>query len=49
MVPHESNKEVAYHTTQELICAVPEGLGLKAFAERVVITLLDDRLRVAFM
>jgi hypothetical protein len=49
MVPNETNKEVAYHTTQELICAVPEAFGLKAFAERVVITLLDDKLRVAFM
>lgn len=49
MIPAESNKEVAYHTTQELICAVPEAFGLKAFAEKVVICLLDDQLRNAFM
>lgn len=49
MVPDESNNLVAGFTTGELLYAVPKALGLKAFGERIVIALLEERVRIAML
>ncbi|KAF5371589.1 hypothetical protein D9758_003422 [Tetrapyrgos nigripes] len=49
MVTAESNHHVANYTLEELIYVLPETFGIKSFAKRVSITLLDDRVRVAMM
>ncbi|TFK38424.1 hypothetical protein BDQ12DRAFT_111542 [Crucibulum laeve] len=49
MVPAQSNKEVAKHTTDELLATVPESLGLKHFAEGITVCLLDETVRIAMM
>lgn len=47
MVPEDSNHELAGYTLGELLSAVPDALGLKGFAEKVSISLLDDIVREA--
>ena len=49
MVPEDSNHELADNTLDELLSAVPEAFGLKAFSKRVSIALLDDIVREAMM
>ena len=49
MVPDPANNKVAGFTTAEILCAIPDIFGLKALAERVVVCLLEERVRVAMM
>ena len=49
MVPDPINAEVASYTMNELLFAVPDAFGLKTFAQRVSICLLDDPVRVSMM
>ncbi|KAJ2929425.1 hypothetical protein H1R20_g7655, partial [Candolleomyces eurysporus] len=49
MVPAETNNLVAGYTVAELLYAVPKKFGMKAFAERVVIALLEERVRIAML
>jgi hypothetical protein len=49
MVPADSNYKTARHTLAELLAAVPEAFGLKAFAEKIAICLMEDRVREAMM
>ena len=49
MVPDPINAEVASYTLDELLFAVPEGFGLKTFAQRNSICLLDDAVRVSML
>ena len=49
MVPDPINAEVASYTLNELLFAVPEAFGLKAFAQRISICLLDDAVRVSML
>ncbi|PPQ96008.1 hypothetical protein CVT26_016170 [Gymnopilus dilepis] len=49
MVPEDSNHELADNTLDELLSAVPEAFGLKAFAKRVSIALLDNIVREAMI
>lgn len=49
MVPNETNHEVAEYTIEELLAAAPKAMGLRAFGERVVISLLEDFVRKAMM
>lgn len=48
MVPDQTNHEVALHTLDELLFAVPRG-PLRSFAERIIFALLEERLRVAML
>ena len=48
-VPDEANSIIAEHTMEEILCFVPSFLGIKAFASRVAICLLEDRVRVAML
>lgn len=49
MVPDETNNLVAGYTVAELLYAVPKKFGMKSFAERVVIALLEERVRIAML
>lgn len=49
MIPAETNRMVAEFTMDELLSAVPTSLGLKTFAQKGVIAVLDDNVRVAMM
>ena len=49
MVPDPINAEVASYTLNELLFAVPEAFGLKTFAQRVSICLLDDPVRISML
>ncbi|PPR04673.1 hypothetical protein CVT24_011890 [Panaeolus cyanescens] len=49
MLPADSNKQVALHTIDELLSAVPTTFGLKTFAQKGVIAVLDDNVRDAMM
>ena len=49
MVPNLTSAEVAGHTLDELLFAVPRAFGLKAFAQRISICFLDDVVRVSMM
>ena len=49
MIPAETNKEVAEHTMEEFLSAVPIRFGLRSFAVRVALCLLEDRVRVGMM
>ncbi|THU89140.1 hypothetical protein K435DRAFT_678567, partial [Dendrothele bispora CBS 962.96] len=49
MVPAESNHFVANYTLEELLHVLPARFGIKNFARRVSITLLDDIVREAMM
>ena len=49
MIPAETNKEVAGYTMTELLSAVPIRFGLRSFAVRVALCLLEDRVRVGMM
>lgn len=49
MVPAPTNAEVAAYTMDELLTAVPETFGLKTFAQRASICLLDESVRVSMM
>jgi hypothetical protein len=49
MVPDETNNLVAGYTVAELLYAVPRKFGMKAFAERIVIALLEERVRIAML
>ena len=48
-VPAETNKEVAEYTMAALLSAVPIRFGLRSFAVRVALRLLEDRVRVGMM
>jgi hypothetical protein len=47
MIPAESNRDVANYTTGELLFMVPT--VMRPFAERIIASLLEDRVRVAMM
>jgi len=49
MVPDPINAEVASYTLDELLFAVPEAFGLKTFAQRISICLLEDVVRVSML
>ena len=49
MVPDPTNAEVASYTLDELLFAVPYAFGLKKFAQRVSICLLEDVVRISMM
>lgn len=49
MVPAQTNHDVASLTTEELLHVVPESFGIKNFARKVSICLLDGRTRIAMM
>ncbi|KDR72939.1 hypothetical protein GALMADRAFT_73434 [Galerina marginata CBS 339.88] len=49
MVPADSNHELAGYTLDELLCAMPEAFGLKAFGVRVSVCLMDDIVREGMM
>jgi hypothetical protein len=49
MVPAQSNHDVAGYTTEELLHAVPEMFGIKNFARRISICLLEERVRIAML
>ena len=49
MVPDPINAEVASYTLNELLFAVPEAFGLKTFAQRISICLLEDPVRISML
>ncbi|TFK51574.1 hypothetical protein OE88DRAFT_1801631 [Heliocybe sulcata] len=49
MVPAASNRAVAQFTIDELLCFAPEKYGIKNFLQRIVVCLLETRVRVAMM
>jgi len=49
MAPAPTNAEIAGYTIDELLSAAPETFGIKTLAQRIVICLLDDTVRVAMM
>ena len=48
-VPTPTNREVAGYTMAELLHSVPSAFGIKAFASRITICCLEDRVRIATM
>ena len=49
MIPAETNKEVAEYTMAALLSAVPICFGLRSFAVRAALRLLEDRVKVGMM
>ena len=49
MVPAQTNRDVAGHTTDELLFGCPEKFGIKKFLRGVTVCLLDERVRIAMM
>ncbi|KAJ7059220.1 hypothetical protein C8F01DRAFT_1146409 [Mycena amicta] len=49
ILPAESNRDVARHTTNELLFPVPHVLGFRAFAEGFTRAMLDKPTRIAMM
>ena len=49
MVPEQSNHEIADSTVDELLFPIPEAFGLKKFAKRLAIGLLEDKVRESMM
>jgi hypothetical protein len=49
MVPCQDNHEVALHTINELVHAVPEAFGLKSFMRRVIFSTIEEPVRVAMV
>jgi len=49
MVPTTTNRDVAGCTMAELLHYVPSAFGIKAFATRIAICCLEDRVRIAMM
>ncbi|KAL0581167.1 hypothetical protein V5O48_000857 [Marasmius crinis-equi] len=49
MVPAQTNHDVATYTTEELIYPLPEAFGIKNFARKVSIAVLEDNVRTAMM
>ncbi|KAF2761998.1 hypothetical protein EJ05DRAFT_507597 [Pseudovirgaria hyperparasitica] len=49
MVPAQSNRAVADHTTKILTYGMPESEGFTKFGRLVTATLMDERLRIAMM
>lgn len=49
MVPDQTNHEVAEYTVEELLAPAPKVLGIRAFGERIVISLMEDLVRKAMM
>ena len=49
VIPAKTNKEVAEYTMAELLSAVPIRFGLRSFAVRVGLCLLEHRMRVGMM
>ncbi|KAJ7736736.1 hypothetical protein DFH07DRAFT_753360 [Mycena maculata] len=49
MIPAQSNHDVAKHTMNELLFAVPKSFGLRPFCEGIIRSLLEDRVRIAMM
>ena len=49
MVPDPINAKAASYALDELLFAVPEAFGLKTFAQRISICLLDDVVRVSML
>ncbi|KAK1226004.1 hypothetical protein PQX77_000663 [Marasmius sp. AFHP31] len=47
MVPAQTNHDVANFTLEELIYVVPEAFGLKNFARKASIAILEDNVRIA--
>ena len=49
MIPAETNKEVAEYNMAALLSAVPIRFGLRSFAVRVALCLLEEWVRVGMM
>jgi len=49
MVPVATNHAVAQLTVDELLCFAPEKYGIKNFLQRIIVCLLETRVRVAMM
>jgi hypothetical protein len=49
MVPATSNRDVAQFTVDELLHSVPTTFGIKALAQRIVVCLLEEPVRIAMM
>jgi len=49
MIPAQSNHETARHTLDELLASAPGMLGVKDFAEKLAICLMEDIVRDAMM
>jgi len=49
MLPAQSNHDVARYTTEELLHAIPERFGIKNFARRISICLLEERVRISML
>jgi hypothetical protein len=49
MIPAQSNHETAGYTLNELLAAVPGVLGMRGFAEKLAICLIEDIVREAMM
>ena len=49
IIPAETNKEVTEYTMAELLSAVPVRFGLRSFAVRVALCLLEDRVRAGMI
>jgi hypothetical protein len=49
MVPSQSNYETARHTLDELLAVAPKAFGIKDFAEKLAICLMEDIVTEAMM
>lgn len=49
MVPAPTNRNVAGYTIAEMLHSVPSAFGIKAFATRIVICCLEERVRISMM
>ena len=49
MVPAQTNKEVAFYTTEELVHTLPDAFGIKNLARKLVVCVLAENVRVAMM
>ena len=49
MVPDIANRDVANYTISHLLEEVPDWFGLRKFIRGVIISMLEDRVRIAMM
>ena len=49
MIPATTNRDLAGHTIDELLHSVPAVFGIKAFATKIIICILEEPVRVSMM
>ncbi len=49
MTPHNTNKDVAGYTLEELLCVAPKAFGIRTWIEGLTVCILDEPVRIGMM